>query len=231
MEKSASAVIFDLDNTLTDRAMSIQRYAHRFFEDFGNALRPAARFDDIHRVIQIGDGGGYRPKEVMFQEIQTDLDWVDAPASATISEHWYRVSPQCMQLRAGAENTLTELQRRGYLLGIITNGKTHVQNATLDALNVRGYFEVVLISEECGCRKPDPAIFHLALTALRLSPQCAVYVGDNPQADIQGASNAGLQSVWITDGAPWPPTLQPPQHQIAQIPQLLELFKHGRREA
>jgi putative hydrolase of the HAD superfamily len=225
MRATIEAVIFDLDDTLTDRAASIHHFSQQFFRDFQSRLHENTPFDAVHHVIQIGDGGGYRPKEDLFREIQTELRWMDTPALETISEYWYRISAERMQLRDGVHDTLAELMRRGYKLGMITNGKTPVQNATIDATGIRQYFSVTLISEECGFRKPDPAIFHLALSSLQISSANAVYVGDNPEADVQGAMNAGLQSIWFAKDTLWRTDLQPPHYQIKQILQLLEILR------
>jgi putative hydrolase of the HAD superfamily len=231
MSATIEAIIFDLDDTLTDRAASIHHFSQQFYQDFQYRLHENIPFDAVHHVIQIGDGGGYRPKEDLFREIQTELRWMDSPGLETISEYWHRVSAQRMQLRAGVHETLAELMRRGYKLGMITNGKTVVQNATIDATDIRQYFSVILISEECGFRKPSPDIFHLALSSLQTSPATAVYVGDNPEADVQGAMNAGLQSIWFAKAEPWRTELPPPQHQISQIPQLLEILAKQNRES
>ena len=224
MNNPIRAVIFDLDNTLTDRPSSIRRYAEKFFSDFRSMMTTGVHAEDVHRVIQAGDGGGYRPKEALFQEIQENISWVDLPDQSTIAEHWYRMSPLCMILRPGTQCTLTTLLRRGFTLGIITNGKTHVQNATIDATHIRPFFASIVISEESGVRKPDPAIFELMLSALNVRSDQAAYIGDNPESDIQGAHNAGLHSIWFTDGSEWSAGLRLPSHQISRIPQLLELL-------
>jgi putative hydrolase of the HAD superfamily len=224
VDQNPSCVLFDLDNTLTDRAASIRQFSWLFLRDFRHALNESITLEDVHQVIEQGDGGGYRPKETMFQEIQTNLSWRDCPTQIEIADYWYRVSAQSMQLRPDVHSTLVELQRRGLRLGIITNGKTAVQNATIDATNLRDYFSVIIISEASGFRKPDPQIFHLALSALNTRPENAIYVGDHPQSDVEGALNAGLQAVWFADVHPWPQDLLRPQYQITHIAQLLDLL-------
>ncbi len=219
-----SCILFDLDNTLTDRAASIRQFSRQFFEDFHHTLHEQVRFEVVHHVLRVGDGGGYRPKEVMFKEIQTNLEWIEAPSLETIADYWYRVSAQSMQLRPAVHETLEELQRRGFTLGMITNGKTDVQNATIDATNLRKYFLVIIISEASGFRKPDPRIFHLALSSLKILPEHGVYIGDHPQSDVEGARIAGLQAIWFAGVHAWPEGLQPPSHQITHIAQLLDLI-------
>ncbi|MBA3869558.1 MAG: HAD family hydrolase [Anaerolineae bacterium] len=221
---TVSCVVFDLDNTLTDRSASIRQFAWLFYRDFRHALDESITLEAVHQVIEQGDGGGYRPKETMFLEIQTHMQWIKTPTIEIISDYWYRMSAQSMQLRPDVHATLKELLHRDLRLGIITNGKTDVQNATIDATYLREYFSIVVISEASGFRKPDPQIFNLALSVLNVAPQNAVYIGDHPQSDVEGARNAGLEAIWFAGVHPWPETLPPPQHQITQMAQLLELL-------
>ena len=129
-----------------------------------------------------------------------------------------------MQLRPDVPQTLAALRARGLALGIITNGKTAVQNATIDAVGLREYFSAIVISEACGFRKPDPQIFQQALSALSQSSVQAVYVGDHPQSDVEGARAAGLHAVWFAGVHTWPDALKSPEYQITEIPQLLTIL-------
>jgi putative hydrolase of the HAD superfamily len=221
---TVTAVLFDLDNTLTDRPASMHRFAQHFHAEFAEALHPDVTYDQVHAVIDEGDGGGYRPKEAMFQEICTELRWVIEPSPPKVAEYWYRVSPGCMELRAGVVSTLKQLQTSGRKIGMITNGKTNVQNATIDAIGVRAYFDTILVSETVGLRKPDARIFELALKHLDVPPREAVYVGDHPTSDVQGARNAGMRAIWFAGVHDWDESLPEPEYQIHQIAQLLDVL-------
>ncbi len=129
-----------------------------------------------------------------------------------------------MQLRVGAIETLDGLRRRGYPLGIITNGKTLVQNATIDAVGIRDYFNLILVSETVGVRKPDPRLFHLALEGLQTQAHATLFVGDHPQADIEGARGAGLQTAWLAGMHPWPLDLEPADYVLSELPLLLAIL-------
>lgn len=222
---TGTAVLFDLDNTLTDRPASMHRFAQRFRADFAESLHPDVTYDQVHAVIDKGDGGGYRPKEAMFQEICAELHWVTEPSPTKVAEYWYRVSPGCMELRADVVSTLKQLQTSGRKIGMITNGKTNVQNATIDAIGVRAYFDTILVSETVGLRKPDARIFELALQQLDVSPCEAIYVGDHPTSDIQGAQNAGMRAIWFAGVHDWDEALTEPEFQIHEIAQLLDILR------
>ncbi len=66
----------------------------------------------------------------------------------------------------------------------------------ISGLGVTDYFDVILISEIEGMRKPQPEIFDRAISRLGSSAQTSVFVGDNPEADITGAKNAGMRTIW-----------------------------------
>jgi putative hydrolase of the HAD superfamily len=60
-------------------------------------------------------------------------------------------------------------------------------------------FDTILISDAEGINKPDAEIFHRALQRLATDACRAVFVGDHPEVDVNGARRAGLQAVWRRD--------------------------------
>jgi putative hydrolase of the HAD superfamily len=218
------AIVFDLDNTLTDRKLSLTHFAHRFYVQFGSDLHPI-EFEQVEAAIQYGDQLGYKPKPQMFEELVRDLSWSTRPALETIRDFWYAESPACMQAREDAYHVLETLKHHGIRLGLITNGFTIVQNATIDAIGIRNYLDVTIISEEIGLRKPDPAIFHKAVAVLGVEPEQAWYVGDHPESDMFGASQAGLTGIWLRSGGhKWPAQLPSARHEIDELSQILTLL-------
>lgn len=107
------------------------------------------------------------------------------------------------------------------VLGLLTNGPAATQRARLQRLGLSDRFDVIVISGDIGCSKPDPAFFAEALRrAGGLAPSEAVMIGDNTAADIVGAKAAGLAAVWLNrPGAPWPDHL--PQQPDAMVGDLL----------
>lgn len=97
-------------------------------------------------------------------------------------------------------DTLSSLKTQGYLLGIITNGRGTFQTRTIQGLGIGNYFEVILISEIEGVRKPEPEIFYRALQKLGVTPEQSVFVGDHPTTDVLGAKSIGMKAVWFCDG-------------------------------
>jgi putative hydrolase of the HAD superfamily len=64
-------------------------------------------------------------------------------------------------------------------------------------LDIRNYFDRIIISSDVGVKKPEQEIFLLACNLLGSVPSNVVYVGDNYQIDIVGAAEAGLKAVWL----------------------------------
>ncbi len=96
--------------------------------------------------------------------------------------------------------TLGELQRRGFLLGVVTNrwhgGEPFLED--LEAMGLLDYFDAnhMAISADLGIRKPNPAIFQHALDALRVPAEEAAMVGDSFGADVVGAKQLNIFAVW-----------------------------------
>ena len=80
---------------------------------------------------------------------------------------------------------------------IVTNGIAEVQHGRIDDSNTESYFEHIFISEEIGSNKPDPAFFRTVLDTLKMSPDECIVIGDSEKSDIQGAINAGIESIYL----------------------------------
>ena len=111
----------------------------------------------------------------------------------------YGVTQQNWYLEEDAISTLEILKSRGYRLGLISN--TSDDNNVQGIINrwgVRSFFETIITSAALGIRKPDAHIFRVALDRLRVQPEAAVMVGDTLEADVLGANQSGIYSIWIT---------------------------------
>jgi HAD superfamily hydrolase (TIGR01549 family) len=93
----------------------------------------------------------------------------------------------------GARQVVEELQRRGYILGIISNliGTREIPD-WLEADGFTPYFKSVVLSSVFGRRKPDPVVYHEAARRAGVEPGCCAYVGDNPNRDVEGTRRAGF---------------------------------------
>ncbi len=111
----------------------------------------------------------------------------------------YAVSQSYWHAEEDTMHVLAELQQAGYRMGLVTNASDSDDVQVLvDKAGIRGYMDVIVISADIGLRKPHPRIFETALKSWNAQPGQAVMVGDLLPADILGANEMGIASVWIT---------------------------------
>jgi putative hydrolase of the HAD superfamily len=75
--------------------------------------------------------------------------------------------------------------------------------ASMKALGLRDYFDVVIDSAVVGFAKPDPRIFQFALRALGVDASRAIYIGDLYSVDVVGARAAGIHPVLLDPHGHW----------------------------
>ena len=125
------------------------------------------------------------------------------------------------------DEVLTELKKKGYKLGIITNTVTsreeHVRMA-LRKIDVEKYFDAILTSVDVGHEKPDERIFMTALRKLRVKPNEAIMVGNRISADIMGGNRMGMKTILFKWNKRYPEKITSPEEQPARtIKSLKEL--------
>jgi 2-haloalkanoic acid dehalogenase type II len=95
--------------------------------------------------------------------------------------------------------TIQQLISNNYKLGIFSNaGDDKDVQTQVGNFGIRTYFDFVLTSAGCFYRKPHARAFEIALARWNIPPEEAAMVGDSLQADIFGAKNLGMRSIWIT---------------------------------
>ncbi|MCU4754396.1 HAD family hydrolase [Halobacteria archaeon AArc-curdl1] len=197
MSDSLEAVLFDLDDTLCRYRRSSTAVLECAFERvgvdpvfdpaayperYGDYLASSSSIGDLHRQC-FGD---------LAVEAGADRELGIAVAEAFNEERDQRaVDPL-----AGVPDVFDTLEE-SYRLGLITNGDPAMQAEKLEALGLTDTFEPVVCSGYDTAPKPDPEPFEVALEALDLTPEQALYVGNSLTSDVSGAQAAGLPSVWV----------------------------------
>jgi HAD superfamily hydrolase (TIGR01549 family) len=123
--------------------------------------------------------------------------------AAGASDSFWRVANGNFKLRDDAKACIDRLESMGLGLGMISNH--HDSPSLMRSLRryrIEPRFKPIIVSEKVNVRKPDSKIFNLCLSAMRVSPTEAMYVGDAPEIDVVGAKNAGMFMVLL--GAPNP---------------------------
>jgi HAD superfamily hydrolase (TIGR01549 family) len=232
LEPRPKAVLFDLDDTLCDYAAARESRLRRAFTLSHEGGTPSRKAIDLDRMIaesiQMHPHGADH-----FEELFARFGIADA-REAKAAANWYRTNRfHGLRLFPGVETVFSMVReavsrcepRAARPIGIVTNGPTEVQRAKLELLGIGRLVDFVLISEEFGLAKPDPAIFHEALRLAGVGPEEAIFVGDSIEFDMAGAQAAGIPTVWVNrHQRPWTEPGPPPTRQIrtlADLPQLL----------
>ena len=219
-------MLFDLDETLTDRTPSIVHYAARFQDDFADHLAPTT-VASIAAALLTANVRGYRPREEVLRDFLQRLPWRTAPEVARVRRHWETGFPQSVVARAGLAETLAALQAQGIRLGVVTNGEVAFQTPKITQLAIGRYLSTVVISEAVQVQKPDPRIFAHALAEVGCPARHTWFVGDDPINDILGAAGVGLRPIWLTGVQPWPPEHPTPTWQITALGELVTMTQRA----
>jgi phosphoglycolate phosphatase len=184
--------LFDLDGTLVDTAPDLN--AALCFALTRHGCQPADAALTRH---WIGHGAQAMVEQALSHQNQP-LD--DAQQVLNAFLDYYQDHAADLSLPyPGVLDALGALQKRGALLGVVTNKRTTFSVAILAALGMRDHFDVVVCGDTCAVPKPaaDPALH--ACQELGLAPSDALFVGDS-ETDVLCARAAGCPVVCVRDG-------------------------------
>lgn len=217
------AVLFDLDGTLLDRDTSVKQFISVQYDRLTEHLSHIPKQDYIARFIEL-DCHGHVWKDKVYQELVVEFAIKGISWRSFLEDYETQFQYHCVPFQFLTE-MLNELKERGYLLGIITNGRGQFQDRAIDGLGIRDYFDTILISEIEGVRKPQVEIFQRAIDRLGVSAINSVFVGDHPEADILGAKSAKMKTIWKRNGS-WEEATAADAivDELNEIPLLLERF-------
>ena len=214
-------LVFDLDNTLLDRQAVFNGVAHDFYEEHLAHAVSVNREDAVALMVD-WDGDGYANREWMLS--QWLAEWPRTDLTLESLAAWYRPATQRRCEPDEKVNTyLAELNDRGVPWGIVTNGASS-QHGKCRSAGLDQLARFIIVSGEAGYAKPDPRIFWDALTAAGLTvPERVMFVGDNAQADIDGAKRIGMMAAWVSRDRQYPADLLPPDLTIDHVTELRDL--------
>jgi putative hydrolase of the HAD superfamily len=106
-------------------------------------------------------------------------------------------------------------------MGVISNSDGTV-GKLLEELDLAQYFESVTDSHVCGCEKPSPQIFQIALNTLKVNPEQAIYIGDVYSVDFLGARGVGMSALLMDAAGVYAATKYPRVASLEQVAHYLE---------
>lgn len=239
MTNKIEAIFLDVGNTLRivikDEAF-ITQSKQQLAELTGAQMSPDAFFElleERYKVLR------KQAKEKLVEASEKEM-WTRwmlpdypaetiAPLSGKLTRLWRDCDGRRLP-RPDVKETVLELSRRGYLLGIIANTITETEIPDwLEADGLTEYFKTVILSSKLGIRKPNPEIYWEAARRIGVEPAKCVYVGDNPVRDVEGTRLAGygMMILFLEPAtlAKEPPTGEvKPDYSIRDMKDLLDIF-------
>jgi len=195
-ENQVEAVLFDLGGTLI-RTTEIPEVMQKILEHHGikrslqeitHAWREADKGLDFRDLTTLLGEFWVRWNMRILSNLQIKSNI--RTLAEFIATHWWDYTN--VTLYPDAEKALPLLKEKGLKTGIITNGLQSDVDAIMPKAGLQNFFDTVVVIDTLRKMKPDKEVFHHALQNLDTTPSDAIFVGDEIEADYEGAQRSGL---------------------------------------
>jgi phosphoglycolate phosphatase len=189
------AVIFDLDGTLVDS-----------YEPITTSLNHARAHWDLPplAVREVRQRVGHGLEALVAQEVGADRV---AEGTRLFREKYAEVFAERTRALPESLDTLRDLSRRGYALGVASNKPARFSRPILDHLGMLPFLRCVAGPDTAGTTKPDPAMLRSCIEALQVAAAETLYVGDMA-LDVESGARAGVSVVLVSGGSASPEELR-----------------------
>lgn len=201
-------VFFDLDHTIWDfdaNAKESLSELYIFFQLEAKEIAPFSQFYVTyleHNKILWNrfEKGFITAEELKWKRMwRTLLDFkvADEKLAREMSDYFLEILPTRKKVFDYTYEILDYLTEKKYAVHLITNGFEKTQRLKLASADLTKYFQNVITSEISNSVKPKKEIFEYAVKVAHGKMEESIMIGDNLQADILGAKNAGMHSVYV----------------------------------
>ncbi len=227
--KKYDVLIFDLDDTLFDFQATEKEALTQIFKHY--QIEPTQKNIDQYKTINHAlwralEAGDVTRDEVLNTRFTRFLKAHNQDVDGALVEAKYRqLLNQGHHLLPHAKELMMTLKEQGYQLFAGTNGLSATQKRRLTDAQLLEFFEDIFISEELGIEKPHVNFFNAIFNKYNLTDKTKILmIGDSLTADIQGAHNSGIDSVWMNHHQK---TVKHPLHtyEIQNLKELLNILE------
>ena len=201
-------LFFDLDHTLWDFETNSKESIREVFSKHRLEETVTPDFDlffekySFHnkRLWHRYNHGFIRQDELKWKRMwHTLLEFKlgDETFAKKLSAEYLEILPSKKALFPHTIEILSYLKNKDYKLNLITNGFENVQWRKLENAQIGNYFSTVITSETACCLKPNKEIFDFAISKAACCYHESIMLGDNLDADILGAMNAGMDTIFV----------------------------------
>jgi HAD superfamily hydrolase (TIGR02253 family) len=199
-EAMIRAIIFDLDNTLTD-FMKMKRAAiDAAVDGMLDAGLTLPREETANKINAVYEREGIEYQQVFDRFLSEELGRIDYKILTSAIIAYRRARDSYLVLYPHVNLTLLELLKRGLKLAVVSDAPRLQAWMRLAQLQLQHLFDPVVAFEDTGERKPSPKPFVRALELLQVKPEEAIMVGDWPERDVVGAGALGIRTAFARYG-------------------------------
>lgn len=199
-------IFFDLDHTLWDFEKNSALAFQKVFEIQNIPISLDVFLEHYipinHKYWKLYQDNKVNQQDLRYYRLKDVFDILEFNTTDELIEgiatQYIDLLPTFNHLYEGTVELLEYLHPK-YNLHIITNGFQEVQNGKLKNSNIEKYFQTVTNSEKVGAKKPNPYIFEYALEIANAKKDTSVMIGDNLEADVEGALGAGLEAILFNE--------------------------------
>ena len=194
------AIIFDLDNTLTDFMKMKADAVNAAIDGMIDAGLGLPREEVRARIDAIYKEQGMEYQQVFDALLESELGHIDPKILASGIVAYRKARGSSLKPYPHVQMTLLELAKRGIRLAVVSDAPRAQAWLRLCDLSLQHVFDVVVTHDDTREYKPSPAPFREALRRLGASADQALMVGDWPERDMVGAKSLGMKTVFARYG-------------------------------
>lgn len=201
-------LFFDLDHTLWDFDSNAKECLEQIYAQYELKSRAIQSFESFYKTY-LGHNNilwtRYEKGYISIEELKWKRMWrtlldfkiADDQLSRNMSQTYLELLPTKKKVFDYTFEILQYLREKHYEIHLLTNGFDKTQNSKLRSSNLDSFFKNVITSEVSNSVKPRKEIFEYALTRVGGTAGESLMIGDNLDADILGAQNAGMDGVYV----------------------------------
>lgn len=201
-------LFFDLDHTLWDFETNSKETLREIFYKHELDKKLTPHFDAFSQRYSYHNKrlwNRYHHGYITQQELRWKRMWLalvdfkegSETLARQLAAEYLTILPTKTALFPYTSEIIQYLLQKNYQLHLITNGFEEVQISKLRNSNIDAHFTHIITSEKAMSLKPHKAIFDYALGLAKATHTESIMIGDNLDADIKGAMDAGLDTVFV----------------------------------
>jgi len=203
---------------------------YEFFKLGDKGIDDPELFYNLYQKINLALWEAYKKGEITKERLNFSrffhslnvYNIADNELAAQMAAWYIRESPLKTHLYPGTIETLDQLFIK-YQMYIVTNGFEEVQFTKIENSGLNKYFRKIITSEMAGYKKPDKRFFDYAFRETGAKPEESIIIGDDPEADILGAHEIGMDQIWVKH-KPIKPETTKPTFAVNKLQEILDIL-------